>query len=622
MIAALVNPRYLYLPIPVLKRQIPVFRQERIMNMLSTTSKYLLILAVLAITGCNRAETTDRTNVILIMTDDQGYGDLGVMGNTLIRTPHLDAMAGRSAQMTSFYVSPVCAPTRASLMTGRYNYRTRAIDTYIGRAMMDPEEVTIAEILQDVGYRTGIFGKWHLGDTYPMRPIDQGFVEALVHRGGGIGQPSDPPGGEGKYTDPILFHNGEEVQMEGYCTDIYFDQALSWIETQNNEGESFFAYIATNAPHGPFHDVPSNLLAEYQQMNLADDQFPETEGHPFPPGANLDVRARIFSMITNIDDNVGNLFDHLAALDLTDNTIVIFMVDNGPDGNRYRAGMKGTKSHVHEGGVRSPFFMHWPAHLTAGAASDRVAAHIDVMPTVLDALDIDPPDNMAFDGRSFLPLLEGTANEWPDRNLVIQTHRGDVPVRYHHFLLRNQQWKLVHASGFRHESFEGSPEFELYNMQADPLEQNDLAEENPEIVAELRAAYDAWFDDVSSTRPDNYAPPRIHVGTSFEPVTVLTRQDWRHVKGRPWGTGSNGYWELEVATEGEYRIHARFPATEEAGRITLQAGEETYQADIEAGTASYTFPDVTLLAGPLRLQVTLDLGDITKGAWQVDVSLN
>ena len=584
--------------------------------------RYLPALTVLLLAGCSRVSETARPNVILIMTDDQGYGDLGVMGNSIIRTPHLDAMASRSAQMTSFYVSPVCAPTRASLMTGRYNYRTRAIDTFVGRAMMEPEEVTIAEILRDAGYRTGIFGKWHLGDTYPMSPIDQGFEEALVHRGGGIGQPSDPPGGEGKYTDPILFHNGEQVQMQGYCTDIYFDRALAWIETQQNDGAPFFAYIATNAPHGPFNDVPPGLLTEYKQMNLADDQFPQTEGHPVPPGANLDVRARIFAMITNIDENVGRLFERLDKLRLTDNTIVIFLVDNGPDGNRYRAGMRGSKSHVHEGGVRSPLFIQWPEHLEAGQTSDRVAAHIDILPTLLDALAVDPPEGLHLDGRSFLPLLTGGPTDWPDRNLVIQTHRGDVPVRYHHFLLRTQQWKLVHASGFGRETFEGPPAFELYDMTTDPLEKNDLAGERPEIVAELRAAYDAWFDDVSSTRPDNFAPPRIHIGTPHEPVTVLTRQDWRHTKDRPWAENSNGYWVLEVTAPGVYRIHIRFPATETAGTVTLHVDEESYTAEVEEGSTMYTFATVPLLAGPINLQATLDLGDISMGSWQVEVSRN
>jgi arylsulfatase A-like enzyme len=581
----------------------------------------LVLLGAGLTAGCTHAPggVGRRPNVILIVTDDQGYGDLGATGNPVIRTPHLDAMARRSAQMTTFYVSPVCAPTRASLMTGRYNYRTRAIDTFVGRAMMDPEEVTLAEILRNAGYRTAIFGKWHLGDAYPMRPVDQGFEESLVHRGGGIGQPSDPPGGEGRYTDPILFRNGEEVRTEGYCTDIYFDRALDWIGERHTAGESFFVYIATNAPHGPFHDVPPDLLEEYRQVDLGNDRFPQDAGHPLPADADLDVRARIFAMITNIDDNVGRLLEHLDALGLTDDTLVLFMVDNGPNRRRYVAGMRGMKSEVYEGGVRSPFFAHWPPRLEAGHTSDRVAAHIDVLPTVLEATGVPVPEGLRLDGRSLLPLLEGTEGDWPDRTLTIQAHRGDTPVRYHNFMIRTQRYKLLHASGFGHESFEGEPVFELYDMEADPLELENLADERPEVVARLRAAYDAWLEDVSHTRPDNYAPPPIVIGTVHEPLTVLTRQDWRHVKGRPWAPDSNGYWVLEVAVAGEYDVHPRFPPTETAGTARLSLNEMKQTAEVPAGAEELTFTAVPLEDGLLRLQATLTFGDETRGPWQVDV---
>ena len=230
-------------------------------------------------------------NIVLIMTDDMGYGDLGVHGNPIIQTPNLDAMAKRSASMSTFYVSPVCAPTRACLMTGRYNYRTRCIDTYIGRAMMDTEEVTVAELLGDNGYATGIFGKWHLGDCYPMRPMDQGFQESLIHRGGGIGQPSDPVGGEGKYTDPILFRNGVEEQQTGYCTDVYYSNAMQFIEKSAKQKKPFFVYLPDNCPHGPFHDVPPDDLATYSATNLNSSEFPQDKGHKLPPKANLDTLA-------------------------------------------------------------------------------------------------------------------------------------------------------------------------------------------------------------------------------------------------------------------------------------------------------------------------------------------
>ncbi|MEK9986792.1 MAG: sulfatase-like hydrolase/transferase, partial [Opitutae bacterium] len=216
----------------------------------------------------NTSAQAERPNVIVIMSDDQGGGDYGFMGNKIIRTPELDKMAKQSGLLTKFYVSPVCAPTRASLMTGRYNYRTRCIDTYVGRAMMDPNEVTIAEVLRKANYRTGIYGKWHLGDNYPMRPMDQGFEDSLIHRGGGIGQPSDPIGAEGKYTDPTLIKNGVETPMKGYCTDIYFDAAMDFIEAATQENKSFFTYIATNAPHGPYHDVPEALYQEYLEVDF------------------------------------------------------------------------------------------------------------------------------------------------------------------------------------------------------------------------------------------------------------------------------------------------------------------------------------------------------------------
>jgi arylsulfatase/arylsulfatase A len=554
------------------------------------------------------------------MTDDQGYGDLGVTGNPVIKTPNIDAMASRSASMENFYVHPVCAPTRACLMTGRYNYRTRVVDTYVGRAMMEPEETTIAEILSEAGYATGIFGKWHLGDNYPMRPMDQGFSESLVHRGGGIGQPSDPQGGEGKYTDPILLDNGELKQFKGYCTDIYFERAADWMAKCTAQKKNFFAYIPTNAPHGPFHDVPEDILQRYKKMDLSNERFPQDKGHPLPAKSDEDKRARIFAMITNIDDNIGRLFKRLDKLGLAENTIVIFMVDNGPNGRRYVAGMKGNKSNVHEGGIRSPFFVHWPAGLEAGHSSERIAAHIDVMPTILDACGVEKPAGLKLDGRSLLPLLKGQQVDWPDRMIVIQSHRGNKPVLYHNFAARTQKWKLLNASGFANENLKGKPEFELYDMASDPLEENDLAKERLEIVETMRRKYERWFADVSSTRPDNYAPPRIFIGTEYEDPVVLTRQDWRHIKGRPWGSDSNGYWELLAATSGKYDIKLRFPELETGAEVTLAVADNRLGAQVPKGATEYTFKAVPIESGELRLLASLTDKQGTKGPWKVNVS--
>ncbi|REK26299.1 MAG: arylsulfatase [Planctomycetota bacterium] len=558
-----------------------------------------------------------RPNVVLIMSDDQGLGDFGATGNPLIETPHIDAMARRSASMSTFYVSPVCAPTRACLMTGRYNYRTRAIDTFVGRAMMEPAEVTIAEVLADAGYATGIFGKWHLGDNYPLRPMDQGFSASLVHRGGGLGQPSDPPENDRRYTDAILFRDGVATATKGYCTDVYFDAAFDFIEESQRDDKNFFIYLPTNAPHGPFHDVPEALRQKYLAKPLEELMIHK------PSGAKLahehDTLARIAAMITNIDENVGRLFDKLDELELTENTIVIYMVDNGPNTVRYvTRQLRGRKSDVHEGGIRSPFWMHWPARLTAGHVDDTPAAHIDVLPTLLAACEVPVPAGLKLDGRNFLPLLKGESIDWPEREIVIQSHRGNVPVRYHHFMIRDARWKLVHPTGFGYTGFKKPPTFEkleLYDIVADPGETRNLAAEHPEVVTRLKAAYNRWFDDVSSTREDNYGPPRIHIGTPHENPTALTRQDWRDGN---WDVHSNGYWLLHVATAGTYDFEVILrPAAAAVGTASLEVAGRTVDVAVEPAAERVSIDGVELPAGDGRLKVTLRFANGERGPYQV-----
>ena len=620
-------------------------------------------------------EKAKRPNVILIMTDDQGIGDFSIMGNPVLQTPNLDKLATGGVRMTHFYVSPVCTPTRACLMTGRYNYRTRAldtyvgrammepaevtvaevlrdagyatgifgkwhlgdnyptraclmtgrynyrtraIDTYVGRAMMDPAEITVAEVLRDAGYATGIFGKWHLGDNYPMRAIDQGFAESLVIRGGGIGQPSDPPGGEGKYTDPILFHNGRQVQAQGYCTDVFFNAAVEWIDKNCRQGQSFFAYIATNAPHEPLHDVPEQLYEQYKKKDLC----PVLVGK-YSAGQlekELDRLARIFAMLANIDENVGNLMRKLKALDILDTTMVVFLTDNGPNTRRYVDKLRGMKTEVHQGGIRTAFFVHWPGHLRAGTACDVPAAHIDVIPTILEACGVTKPEAVKFDGRSILPLLEGRDVNWPDRTIFIQSHRGDVPVLYHHFAAISQPWKLLNPSGFGQETFAGPPKFELYDLATDPGEQHNLAQQRPELVDRLKRAYEAWFKDVGATRPDNYAPPRIYIGTPHENPVVLTRQNWRRGPAARAHYGLSGLWLLYVAKETKYDIRLRFPAGQSAGTVEMNIQDVHSTASVAADATECTFKGVPLKSGNAELQATLTFGDKTSGPWQVDIS--
>ena len=562
-----------------------------------------------------------RPNVVVMMTDDQGYGDFGFTGNPIIKTPHLDAMAERSGQLSQFYVSPVCAPTRACLMTGRYNYRTRCIDTFVGRAMMDPSEVTMAEMFSAAGYQTGIFGKWHLGDNYPMRPQDQGFGTSLVHRGGGIGQPSDPLGAESQYTDPVLLRDGRLTQYYGYCTDIYFNGALDFVDQAVADEKPFLVYLPTNAPHGPFDDVPRALYEMYRKMDLSNAKFDQTDGHPLPEDseASLDKRARIFAMITNVDENVGRLFSRLELLGQLENTIVVFLVDNGPNGRRYVAGMKGSKSNVYEGGVRSPLLFHWPAQVAAGSRSDRIAAHYDLLPTLLEACGLDAPASVNLDGRSFLGALRGNDDTLPDRYLFIQAHRGNEPQKYHNFMMRNQRWKLLHASGFGKESFEGEPRFELFDLRDDPLEQNNVIADFPQIFTELRQSYDAWFDDVSSTRPANYAPPAIYIGDDHENPVTLTRQDWRHSRGRPWARGSFGHWVVDVRSSGRYEVTVHPVGGELKGRIGVKVGGQEWWATIPESADNATIPVVLEALGRTTLSASIANGDEVLGPHQLEV---
>jgi arylsulfatase A-like enzyme len=560
-----------------------------------------LIAAVLVsdtVAGSPRA----RPNIVVVMTDDQGYGDLGITGNGVLETPHTDRLAMASARLPYFYVSPVCAPTRASLLTGRYNYRTRAIDTWVGRAMMDPAEITLAEILRDAGYETGIFGKWHLGDCFPLRAMDQGFDDALVHLGGGLAQPSEPIENNSRYTDAILFRNGQPVNTSGYCTDVYFDAALQFIARSHEAGAPFFAYVPTNAPHSPFHDVPVDLYEKYKTKDLS-----PVLGER---GKEADDVARIFAMCENIDQNVGRLLSTLDRLEIAENTIVVYLHDNGPRGTRYVGPMRGSKTGVHEGGIRSPFFVRWPARLNPGEKSAHVAAHIDVLPTLLEAAGVDIPPGLRIDGRSLLPLLEERAASWPDRLLVLQSHRGNEPSRYHHFAAIqdaasvSSRWKLLRASGFHEENAAPNHPFELYDLAVDPREQVDLAAAHPDVVARLKSAYSDWFDDVSDSRSDNYAPPRIVIGNDKETTTLLTHQDWRRLSGKGWGT--SGEWL--VTFEGDHNYELRIVARERFrhGDIEILGQRRSIGFSAPSPTLSHAIQlEVSVPPGDASLRVSL-----------------
>lgn len=558
----------------------------------------LLGACLLVLSGCGGAGdpevTTDRPpNIILMMTDDQGWAQAGFRGNEVLKTPNLDRLAAESVNFTRFYVQPVCAPTRASLMTGRYNYRTGVVDTYIGRAMMHSDEVTVAELLSDAGYKTGIFGKWHLGDNYPLRAIDQGFQEALIHKGGGIGQPSDPPGTS--YFDPILQLNGKQQPYTGYCTDIFFNTAMMFIE--QNRDDPFFVYIPTNAPHSPY-DVPESYIEPYLAQGLNDKD------------------ARIYGMIANIDENVGKLLDLLDKRELTNDTIVIFMTDNGPTTRRYTAGLRAQKASVYEGGIRVPFLIRWPGKFEP-REEDRIAAHIDVLPTLLEAAGSSSSNDRTIDGISLMPRLLDSSAEVADRTLHIQSHRGNEPQLYRAFAAVTQKHKLVQAKHFGQPMPDDAP-LELYDLEADSGEENDLAAEHPEIVERLKKGYEEWFEDVSSTR--GYDPPRIPLGTEHENPVTLTRQDWRIVGPDGYGDKNLGYWEVDVASVGNYDVQLRFPKQDVAGRVEFALGEAQAAESFEAGAESVTVGPFPLSVGPGQLEARLIRAGETVGVKYVDVT--
>ena len=528
-------------------------------------------LALLSSATAADAAPSRRPNIVLLVSDDQGYGDLSLHGNPNLRTPNLDRIAQEGAEFTQFLVNPVCSPTRASLMTGRYYYRTGVVDTYMGRSMMHHDEITIAEALRAAGYRTGIFGKWHLGDHYPLRPSEQGFEEVLVHEGGGIGQPSDPPDGN-SYFNPKLMHNGKLEQRNGYCTDVFFDAALDFIKA--SKGHSFFAYIATNAPHVPL-EVADSYVASFRKQGLDE------------------TTAKTYGMLANLDENAGRLLAQLRKDKLDDDTIVIFMSDNGPTPARFNCGLRGLKGSVYEGGLRVPFFVRWPSVIRPGTKVDRLAAHIDVFPTLLQATGaVRPPAKPVaaqVDGVSLCPLVKDQPSAWPERTLYFQWHRGDRGELYNNCAARDQRYKLVNGK-------------ELYDLQEDPSESRDISATQPERVASMRAGYEAWFKDVASTR--NFEPPLIELGTMFENPVLLTRQDWRGPKAS-WSDDGLGYWEVSVKSGGVYECTLTFPKTATDALASVSLGEATNEVRVPAGATSVTISLNHVKHGPCRLEAVL-----------------
>ena len=552
-----------------------------------------LILLVFAGWTLPAMAKESQPNVIVVITDDQGYGDVGAHGNSMIQTPNLDVLHSQSVRLTDYHVDPTCSPTRSALMTGRYSTRTGVWHTIMGRSLMSSQEYTVAEVFRDGGYTTGMFGKWHLGDNYPVRPQDQGFDYTFIHGGGGVGQGPDYWGND--YFDDTYWRNGKPEAQTGYCTDVWFNDALKFIE--RNRKKPFFAYISTNAPHGPY------LVAE----KYSDPYKEKGVGSP---------QAEFYGMVENIDENMGKLMAKLDELKLADNTILIFTTDNGsaagwrPAKNGtwkgFNAGMRAGKGSNFDGGHRVPMFIRWPnGELTGGRDVDTLCAHIDVLPTLAELCALEDVRASDRDGESLKSILYGDKESLRDRIPTVHSQRVENVEKYRNYAVMSERWRLLNQN-------------QLYDIKADPGQENNVFENHPDVAKKLSDAYEAWWKSLS---PAFDMTVRIGVGYKAQSESLLHSHDWHtNNTNTPWhqnhvmsGAIGNGYWALDIAKNAKYQIELRrWPRHVDKGMdavsATIEIGGQTITQEVPAGVTSVIF-EVELQQGANDLLTKMKLKD-------------
>lgn len=509
---------------------------------------YLIcFVATLLFTGKAFAEQPqNKPNVVIVITDDQGYGDLSCHGNPVLKTPNIDELYGDSIRLTDYHVAPTCSPTRAALQSGHWTNRTGVWHTIMGRSMLREDEPTIGQVFSQNGYATGMFGKWHLGDNYPYRPEDRGYTEVLRHGGGGVGQ--TPDYWDNAYFDGSYWHNGEPEAVKGYCTDVYFDYAKKFIKAQKAAGKPFVAYISTNAPHGPHH-APEESAEPYLSV--------ETPGNKQNKKGNNLRLAHFFGMIANIDDNVGALREFLNEEGLSENTIFIFTTDNGTAGGQaiHNAGMRGQKGSQYDGGHRVPFFLHWPGGDLDGGKDVLPISHaVDVLPTLIELCGINKPVGIEFDGTSVASLLKGDpdpAIDWNERILVTDSQRVKDPIMWKTSAVMTSRWRLIDGD-------------KLYDMKSDPGQKTDVAKAYPAEVRRLREFYQGWWEEIEPTFKNATA---IYIGHENDNPARLTCHDWITTGSTPWNQAhirkgidkpkDTGFWNVKVCEPGKYEIRLR-----------------------------------------------------------------
>ncbi|MEX2214521.1 MAG: arylsulfatase [Phycisphaeraceae bacterium] len=520
---------------------------------------------------------SSKPNIILILTDDQGWGDIRSHDNDKIDTPTMDRIASEGARIDRFYVSPVCAPTRASLLTGRYSERSNIHGVTRNAEAMRPEEVTLGEIFKAAGYATGAFGKWHNGANYPHHPNGQGFDTFIGFCGGHWNT----------YFDTMLEKNGEPFQSKGFITNVITDFALAFIDEQHKAGKPWLCYVPYNAPHSPWQ-VEDKYFDKYKKRGLDD------------------TTACAYAMVENIDDNIARLLTKIDDLKQSENTIVLFITDNGPNSARYNGDMKGRKGAVDEGGVRVPCFIRWKGKIEAGTVFKPIAAHIDILPTLVELTGVKMPETKPLDGKSIAPLLLGKMKQedWPDRQLY-RTWGGKGAVR-------TQRWLAVRS---------GDRKWELYDILADPEQKKDVVRENSAVLAKLGHDYAKWIGEATKDRV-NYLPQ--HVGHKEWPIVTLKgheallegkanaggisyhgKSGWANDWITNW-TDTKAYpsWPIEVVRAGKYEVTLHYICAQEnvGAKVRVEVGGAAIEGTI---TESWN-PPVPKVADRVSRKETYD----------------
>ena len=554
--------------------------------------KKIVLLSLLIITCLLQAK---QPNVIVILTDDQGYGDIAAHGNPVLKTPNMDKLHSESLRLTNFHVDPTCAPTRGALMSGKYSHRARVWHTIWAGNSMRPGQVIMPEVFKNSGYNTALFGKWHLGANHPYRPIDRGFDEWLGCGNGGPGT-SDDYFTNDRVNDHYL-HNGEWEYREGYAPDVFFNAACDYIKTKGKE-KPFFIYLPTYVPHGPYSIPDKSLTIEYEKELSKMMKAPQAR-----------TMAYHFAGITAVDKDIGLLRKTLAEEGLDKNTMIVFMTDNGATGGKslYNAGMRAGKGNVYDGGHRVPFFIHWPdGKIQHGKDNNDLNAHFDILPTFIDLLNLTPPKELDTDGRSFKKQLFDADLELPARTLFVEKQRSIIPEKWRATVAMTKRWRLVNNK-------------ELYDIQADPGQTKNLFAQHPEVVQQLNASFDKYWEKVS---PNDREIPVTTIGHPSDPETFLSSDEY--YGGGPWNHGqvaqgtkvkADSTWTVKPHEKGRYQFELRrWPEEAGAPISDIPKIEKLVDAWDEKGpktTLLYSGEQPSFKALPVKF-MSLKIGDYSK----------